>query len=120
MFVITTNLRHDPLDTHRQQHWQAILDKTRQMYELARNEQWQRLTDMEAERHEMIESFFSIALSPDEAVVIADGIRQILHSDRNLNDMAVEFKSQAIKQLSGLANARNAIQAYDNCSTSDR
>ena len=103
------------MDISRQQQWQAILDKTRQMGVMAEAEQWPELVDMEAERQKMIESFFASKVTDEEAAVIAEGIREIMNSDNSLARMAAELKSDAVGKLTGIANVKKAVKAYDNC-----
>ena len=103
------------MDTLRQQQWQAILDKTRQMAVMAEAEQWPELVDVEAQRQTMIESFFASKVSDEEAGMIAEGIREIMNSDDSLALMAAELKSDALGKLTGIANVKKAVKAYDNC-----
>jgi len=103
------------LDTSRQQQWQAILDKTQQMAAMAEAEQWPELVEVEAERQKMIESFFATKVSDEEAGIIAEGIREIMNSDNSLTMMAAEQKSDTVGKLTGIANVKKAVKAYDNC-----
>ena len=103
------------MDTSRQQQWQAILDKTQQMGAMAEDEQWPELVEVEAERQKMIESFFATKVSDEEAGIIADGIREIMNSDNSLAIMAARLKSEAVGKLTGIANVKKAVKAYDNC-----
>ena len=103
------------MDTSRQQQWQAILDKTHHMAAMAEDEQWPELVEVEAERQKMIESFFASKVTDEEASVIADGIREIMNSDNSLARMAAELKSDAVGKLTGIANVKKAVKAYDSC-----
>lgn len=103
------------MNSLRQQQWQAILDKTRHLHTLAVDDQWEDMPAVEAERQKMIESFFASDVSEEEAGMIAEGIRQIMQSDNSLANMAAELKSEAVGKLTGIANVKHAVKAYDNC-----
>ena len=103
------------MDTSRQQQWQAILDKTRQMAVMAEAEKWPELVETEAQRQKMIESFFATKVSDEEAGLIAEGIRDIMNSDNSLAEMGAKLKSEALGKLTDISNVKKAVKAYDNC-----
>jgi len=102
---------HMTMDNHQQQ-WQEIELMTRQLHELSAEENWQDMIDLETERLALLQNYFAQPVSEDEAELIAENIRKILHSDESLMLISQRKKEQAAAAVKKLSTNQKAIQAY--------
>jgi hypothetical protein len=100
----------------RQRDWQAIVQCSREMLELARQQQWNRVIGLQAHRQQQIERFFATAPRVDEADWIETGIRAVLALDRAVLELGKQGMRALTSDLQGLEVGRRAIRAYNLCS----
>ena len=97
----------------RRQHWQDILHMTQQLKAMSDAENFEAMTRLESKRQNCIRDYFATPVAEDEAVLIAEGIREILQSDKCIVQAAREHKKQAGEEVSRLSSNRKAINAYN-------
>ena len=102
---------HMTMDNHQQQ-WQEIELMTRQLHELSADENWQDMIDLETKRLALLQDYFAQPVSEDEAELIAENIREILHSDDSLMKLSQEKKEEAAAAVKKLTTNQQAIKAY--------
>jgi hypothetical protein len=100
----------------RQQQWQQIVQLTRQMQDLAASDEWQSVVAIESARQARLQAFFAIPVSAEEAADVAEGIRHILDSDRELAQHGLRAQQQVLGSMKDIMSGRRALAAYDNCS----
>lgn len=100
----------------RQRDWQAIVQCSQEMLDLARQQQWNRVIGLQAHRQRQIERFFATRPRVDEAAWIETGIRAVLAADRSIMELGKEGMRALTSDLQGLEVGRRAIRAYNLCS----
>lgn len=100
------------LDPSRQQQWQRIGEVTRQMLQLFPKQDWQTLIDLSQRRQQMLEAFFAQPVSQADADEIADGIQQILQSDREVMAHARRKQQDMVQSVRQIGDGRQAIDTY--------
>ncbi len=115
------------MNQQRQEQWQAILQMTQQMRELAlpnesladlsvdeeyAKQPWQAITELELTRFSLLNEFFSKETAIEEAVEIADGISQIQAVDKELFSISQNIQKEIGATFSKLGNAQRAVNAY--------
>ncbi|MEJ2382510.1 MAG: flagellar protein FliT, partial [Gammaproteobacteria bacterium] len=100
----------------RQRAWQAIVQCSQQMLELARQQQWNQVIGLQAHRQRQIERFFATPPRVDEAAWIETGIRAVLAADRGTMDLGKQGMRALTSELQGFEVGRRAIRAYNLCS----
>ncbi len=103
------------LSPQRRQQWQGILDLTQQMRALAATDDWQKIAPMAVARQDRLAAFFAVPAGAGEAAEIADGIRQILDSDRALAELGSKARQAILGSVKELAFGRKALAAYEHC-----
>ena len=90
-----------------------ILDLGSAMLEKAQAEDWLQVAAMEAEQQRRLTEFFAVAVTPEEASAVADGIRRMLDINAQLLGMGEQLRQQAACELSNLGLGRRASEAYN-------
>lgn len=97
----------------RQQHWEAIVAQSRRMQALAREGQWDEVSALEVQRRADMEAFFAHQVSADEAVFVAEGIREVMELDRETMVRCAAAREEAGKQAGVMHQGRRAEAAYN-------
>ncbi|MCK4709672.1 MAG: flagellar protein FliT [Gammaproteobacteria bacterium] len=115
------------MDKQRQDTWQQILQMTQQMRELAvpnksladlsideeyAKQPWLAITELESTRSGLLNEFFSIEASAEDAVKIAEGISQIQALDKELFIISQNIQKEIGATFSKLGHAQRAVSAY--------
>lgn len=95
-----------------QQQWQKIESMTQQMHVLSEEENWQGMIELESERQNLLKHYFAEPVTETEAAVIAEKIKEILHSDEKLMLLGQRKKDEAAEAVRKLSTNRQAINAY--------
>ncbi len=99
------------LTSLRNSHWLRILDLSDQMYAYAKKDEWQMVQEIEAERQKKIIKFFGSGVK-SEAEDMAENIKKLLQSDKELMGAGLQAKSRITDSLSLLGKSKKAIGAY--------
>lgn len=97
------------------QQWQQILQMTQQMQDLAVENEWEQVVEVEASRKCLLEGFFKTPISTNDAEEISRGLKQVIESDRQLTEIGVKTKQDLSAILNTLRSGRKAVDAYDRC-----
>ncbi|WP_127476420.1 flagellar protein FliT [Sulfurivermis fontis] len=97
----------------RQQQWEAIVAQSRRMQALAREGQWDEVAVLEVQRRSEMEAFFQRQVSADEAVFVAEGIREVMELDRETMVRCAAARDEAGKQAGVMQQGRRAEAAYN-------
>lgn len=115
------------MNQQRQQQWQAILQMTQQMRQLAvPNESladlavdeeyvkqpWQKIAELDHSRLALLKNFFSTQINTEEASEVAEGIEKIQAIDHELLDISQSIQNEIGNVFSKLGDAQRAISAY--------
>jgi hypothetical protein len=94
------------------QRWQPIEALTEKMMALAREGEWEEIPPTELERRALLEEFFKIPVSSDEAPDVRDRIQALLAVDKQILDMGSDASKELLGKLNTFATGRKAKQAY--------
>ena len=97
----------------RQQHWEAIVALSRRMQSLARDGEWDEVTALEMQRRGDLEAFFARQVTADEAMFVAEGIREVMDLDRETMARCAAAREEAGKQAGLVHQGRRAEAAYN-------
>lgn len=100
------------MEAARRQQIHAIRSMSEQMLQLARNEAWETLADLEPERRRLIMRFFDKPASEEEAAAIAETIQDVLDIDREIIERGKQGRDAVRQQLSRLNQGQRAVDAY--------
>ena len=96
----------------RLQQWQNILQMTDQLHQLSADENWQIMTELEAQRFTQLEAFFSVPVDENEAAEIEKGIHHMLESDERLVRVSVNQQKTLSDGVKKISRGRQVIKAY--------
>ncbi|MDH5392550.1 MAG: flagellar protein FliT [Gammaproteobacteria bacterium] len=111
----------------RQQQWQAIIQLTQKMRQLAvpneslsdlavdeeyAKQPWQRIAELDHSRLALLKKFFASPVSTEEAGELAEGIKQIQSIDHELLNISQSIKNEIGTVFSKIGDAKHAISAY--------
>jgi len=92
--------------------FQKITSLSGQMLIKARNSEWDDLLEIESERSALMAAFFSKPLAGLAKHYVAEGIRLILETDREVMELSAARRKVLRSSLSKMGKGRNAVQAY--------
>lgn len=98
----------------RQNQWHSILQMSDALQLLFDKEEWQAMTELNMQRQQKMDTFFSVKVSDDEAMVIASGIQDMLKSDARIAELGQQQKNAMFDNLKRVSTGRQAIKAYAN------
>ncbi len=100
------------LDTVNDPDWAHIMDLSRAMLHGAREEEWDRVCELQAERFQRIQRYFEAA----PAAEILEGIRPdvglLLEMDQEITDLGRKARHEMAEGIKALRNGRTARRAY--------
>jgi hypothetical protein len=97
--------------TDKAQNLQQLISISRTMLEKAREESWDDVVDLEAERSELIRLFFLELIQQTYAEVV-DGIQSILAIDRDIMALGVLKRFDIAQTLKNMDQGKKAVKAY--------
>jgi len=97
----------------RQQQWKSILQMTETLHQLSAEENWQLMTELESERFDKIEDFFSTPVLESEAEEVGEGIRQMMKSDELLKQFSLQKQQTMSDGVKKISTGRKAVNAYN-------
>ncbi len=80
--------------------------------EKAREDNWDEVTSLEAERSELLELFFAEPVQPEAAKVVGEGIQTILAIDQEIMALGNLVKLDLAESLHKLEQGKKAVKAY--------
>jgi len=93
-----------------------FLDISRQMLAFAKNNNWEKLPDLENDRNKIMRSVFkgknSVSNSPSNAHGIEQTIKNVLSINDKIEQLAQQQKVTISRQLHGLKKKQNVHSAY--------
>ena len=93
-----------------------FLDISRQMLVFAKNNDWEKLPDLENDRNKIMRSVFkgknSVSNSPSNAHGIEQTIKNVLSINDKIEQLAQQKKVTIGRQLHGLKKKQNVHSAY--------
>jgi hypothetical protein len=90
---------------------------TAQMLEVARAQDWPRLTELEERRQSALAALFAEPVEARFGAALAEGIRRVLAADRELMTHGEAGRREAASALSGLERGRRGVAAYRSIET---
>jgi len=103
------------LSAKHQQQWNKILNLTQQMHNLAAEDEWEKVLEIESLRGTQLAVFFKIKLDAEAAAEIAKDIQKILAKDRELAITGLKAKQEVVNSVASITSGRQAVAAYDHC-----
>jgi len=100
-----------PLDTRREQ-ISFILNLTDSMLDQAKQGNWENLSEIEIERREHLEKFFTVETSSDEVVLVRQAIEYIMNIDEKIIQIGEKSKRLLIDERNNLSKGQSASKAY--------
>ena len=94
------------------QRWQPIEALTAKMQSLANEGEWEEVPAIELERRALLETFFSVPVSAEDAADVAERIKSLLRQDKLMMGMGTEASANLLGKLNTFATGRKATQAY--------
>jgi hypothetical protein len=91
---------------------QQLISMSRTMLEKAREESWDKVNVLEAERSELIRKFFSEPVQHDYAEMIADGVQLIIAINRDIIELGALSRLNLAHTLQNMDQGKKAIKAY--------
>jgi Flagellar protein FliT len=101
----------------RQQQWQNILSMTERLHQLSADENWQDMMQLESQRFDILQRFFSTPVTEAEVMEVEAGIRQMMKSDEQLKQFSVRQQKDLSDGVRKMAVGRQAIKAYGHFQT---
>ncbi len=98
--------------TDKAQELQQLISLSRMMLEKAREESWDDVFVLEAERSELIRLFFSESVEQADADAVAAGIQEIMAIDRDIMALGTLKKLDLAQTLQALNQGKKAVKAY--------
>jgi hypothetical protein len=96
----------------RLQQWQNILQMTDKLHQLSADENWQAMTELEAQRFTQLESFFSVRIAETEAAEVEKGLSHMLKSDGLLMQASINQQKILSDGVKKISRGRQVIKAY--------
>ena len=91
---------------------QRLISMSRTMLEKAREESWDKVHVLEAERSELILRFFAEPVQHEYAEAVADGIQSIIAINRDIIALGASSRHSLAHTLQNLDQGKKAIKAY--------
>jgi hypothetical protein len=98
--------------TDKIQDFQQLISLSRTMQEKAREESWDDVFVLEAERSELIRLFFLEPLQPIYADAVAAGIRSIMEIDQDTMALGALKRFEFAQILQTMDQGKKAVKAY--------
>jgi Flagellar protein FliT len=98
--------------TDKTQDLQQLISLSRTMQEKARDESWDEVFVLEAERSELIRLFFLEPVQQAYADAVAAGIRSIMEIDQDTMALAALKRVDLAQALQTLDQGKKAVKAY--------
>lgn len=95
------------------QNIQQLILLSRMMLEKAREEVWDEVFVLEAERSELIELFFSEPVQQENAEAVRIGIQSIIAIDRDTMALGSLAKLDLVQILQKMEQGKKAVKAYN-------
>jgi hypothetical protein len=100
------------VNKEREQHWLSILRISGKMSQLAQQLQWADLAQLEHKRQNLIKSFFSSPVAPEDAELVREGIHRILDMDQQIISMGKRHRGELSDKLVDFNTHKRAVSAY--------
>jgi len=91
---------------------QQVMAISRTMLEKAREESWDDVFVLEAERSELIRLFFSEPVQQEYAEAVAAGIQSIMVTDRDIMALGALKRLDLAQTLQAMDQGKKAVKAY--------
>ncbi|MCK5604176.1 flagellar protein FliT [Candidatus Pacearchaeota archaeon] len=91
-----------------------IIIFSQEMLIVAKQHEWEALTEMSVDRQKMLESFFEKPIAEHVIENIQTGLKQIMSIDQDIVKLADASRDEATHQLSQLSTSRHAVNEYTN------
>jgi len=91
---------------------ETLVTQSRRIYELAVDEEWEKVAELESERQCLIEKCFSSKATFEEPEMAARYIQEIIDLDKKVIAMGVDAQKVLGNALGDLQRGRQATQAY--------
>ena len=98
--------------TDKTQDLQQLISLSRTMQEKARDESWDDVFVLEAERSELIRLFFLEPIQPMYADAVAAGIRSIMEIDQDTMALGALKRFELAQTLQTMDQGKKAVKAY--------
>jgi hypothetical protein len=92
--------------------WEEIEALSRQISELAHQDNWEELAELASKRHQLITNFFSEPVAEDIASEISKGITIIQDQDEKVVQLAQQTKKIISEHLQEIAKGKQVVEAY--------
>lgn len=103
------------MDPHRSKQLQDIIQLSQQMLSQARDNEWERVTELEAKRREMVLVCFRQTTSDQDSPAVAAAIREILHLNQEVAELGRQYRDQLGSEIRTHNAGRTASAAYLSC-----
>ena len=80
--------------------------------EKAKEDNWDEVTSLEAERSELLELFFAEPVQPEAAKAVGEGIQSILAIDQEIMALGNLVKLDLAESLHKIEQGKKAVKAY--------
>ena len=91
---------------------QCLITLSQAMLEKAREDSWDDVVNLEAERSGLIELFFLESVQEEYAEMVAGGIRAILAMDIDIMELGTLKKLDIVQILQKMEMGKKVVQAY--------
>lgn len=100
------------LEPSRKQQLDAIVQMSIDMLDLARDQVWEKLEQLEVLRRDLVGTCFQSPAAADEAQMMADYISRILDINREITVLTEAGRQEAGQRVHSLGTAKQAHRAY--------
>lgn len=95
--------------------WSAIQVSTAAMRSAAAGEEWERVMELAARRHQdLLDHFARFPVGPDNAEFYRDRISEMLRSEQELQNLALDARKQVMRAAITSNQSHRAVGAYLN------
>ena len=103
------------MDAQRTRQLQDIIQLSQQMLSQARDNEWERVTELEARRREMVLVCFQQTTPEQDSPEVAAAIREILHLNQEVAELGRQYRDQLGSEIHTHNVGRAAAAAYLGC-----
>ena len=89
-----------------------LVEHNKQMLKDAEAGDWEKVTENEFIRQQLINAFYSVPSAVHETETVTSAIQEIILINENLTQLACKARDNVKKDLAGLGKGKTAINAY--------
>lgn len=95
--------------------WSQIIEMSQMMLDHAQKDQWGEVTEIEAQRQEIIKKCFDAPVPLSEVTAVRANIQNMMEADQKIVTLGENRRSRLAAEIQGHKHSRKACQSYQRC-----